>query len=246
MSNKLLFNDGEKFGKWTVLRKNGSTDEGKLLYLCRCECGTESNVISSNLKKKYSESCVGCSKNGSIGKQKKRKLSILTEPERLRIKLDYDSGISSEKLSIKYNTSVYTALKCVKLCGGVVKKNIRYKKNPNEIAKNRLYISYKCQSNFRKIPFHLSKKQFYKMVLNNCFYCGSPPTNIKVVARGGKFLYNGIDRKNTNGGYVYKNCVSCCKICNRAKSNMIYVDFVNWIKNIKLQQQGHHKNDKGT
>ena len=44
------------------------------------------------------------------------------------------------------------------------------------------------------------------------------------------FLYNGIDRKDNNIGYIIENCVSCCGICNRMKMDMSYDDFLNHIR----------------
>ena len=44
------------------------------------------------------------------------------------------------------------------------------------------------------------------------------------------YLHNGIDRIDNNIGYESKNVVSCCKICNYAKSNMNYKDFILWIQ----------------
>lgn len=46
-------------------------------------------------------------------------------------------------------------------------------------------------------------------------------------------MWNGIDRKNNDLGYVASNCVPCCVICNRGKNNMSYNDFVSYISRIK-------------
>jgi hypothetical protein len=49
----------------------------------------------------------------------------------------------------------------------------------------------------------------------------------------GYYIYNGIDRLNKNKGYIIQNCVSCCKICNRAKSDMTYNKWLKYLKNLK-------------
>lgn len=46
-------------------------------------------------------------------------------------------------------------------------------------------------------------------------------------------LYNGIDRKNSSEGYTLGNSLPCCRVCNRAKSDMDYEEFKQWIKDIK-------------
>lgn len=47
------------FGRWFVLRKTGNTRAGAALWLARCECGTEREVIGSHLRSGKSVSC-GC------------------------------------------------------------------------------------------------------------------------------------------------------------------------------------------
>jgi hypothetical protein len=49
---------GQKFGRWTVLRFLRPTT-GTTLWLCRCDCGSECEVSSGNLRRGGSLSC-GC------------------------------------------------------------------------------------------------------------------------------------------------------------------------------------------
>lgn len=60
----------------------------------------------------------------------------------------------------------------------------------------------------------------YKLITGDCVYCGSESKwpNAR----------NGIDRVNSSIDYVPDNCVSCCKFCNRAKSNRSMEEFLNW------------------
>lgn len=50
---------GRIFGKLTVLSEAGRSNDKQKVYLCECECGTKTKVISGNLKKGNSQSC-GC------------------------------------------------------------------------------------------------------------------------------------------------------------------------------------------
>lgn len=52
---------GLKFGKWTVLEKGDLDSRGNVLWLCRCDCGTERFVRGSELHLGNSTSC-GCSR----------------------------------------------------------------------------------------------------------------------------------------------------------------------------------------
>lgn len=50
---------GARFGRWTVIRRQGRSTDGKLLYLCRCDCGTEREILPRTLRLHQSRSC-GC------------------------------------------------------------------------------------------------------------------------------------------------------------------------------------------
>ena len=57
----LLDLTGKVFGKWTVLsRAPGACCDGKPLWNCKCECGTERVVAGRQLKRGKSESCGLC------------------------------------------------------------------------------------------------------------------------------------------------------------------------------------------
>lgn len=68
---------GKKFGKLLVLKRIGSTKNGKSLFLCKCDCGNEVEVIGGNLVSGTTKSC-GCYK---IEKCHKR-----ANPQRRRLK----------------------------------------------------------------------------------------------------------------------------------------------------------------
>jgi hypothetical protein len=51
----------QKFGRWTVLRYVGKTENSRtMLWLCECVCGVVCRVGGSNLKAGRSRSCVKC------------------------------------------------------------------------------------------------------------------------------------------------------------------------------------------
>lgn len=58
---------GQKFGKLTVLRKNGKDSDGSINYLCKCDCGNFKTVNGCSLRAKTTTSC-GCI-NYSIGEK---------------------------------------------------------------------------------------------------------------------------------------------------------------------------------
>ncbi len=50
---------GQRFGRLVVLRREGSTPDGKAKWRCLCDCGNEVVVIGADLRNKRSKSC-GC------------------------------------------------------------------------------------------------------------------------------------------------------------------------------------------
>lgn len=59
-----IIGEGEKFGKWIVIKREGYLHR-KIAYLCRCDCGRESVVSGSELRKGTTSSC-GCNRKGRV------------------------------------------------------------------------------------------------------------------------------------------------------------------------------------
>ena len=57
---KLVDLTGQRFGKWTVLRKDIKCNSGSY-WICKCDCGTEKSVSSYSLRHGNTFSC-GCNK----------------------------------------------------------------------------------------------------------------------------------------------------------------------------------------
>lgn len=116
----------------------------------------------------------------------------------------------------------------VKSCGCYRRKF--NKKIPGESAFNNLYNKYKCSANYRNLEFNLSKKEFISLTKQKCHYCNiEPKQNIETPYKNGSYIFNGIDRLDNSRGYTLDNCVPCCGICNKAKRDLSYNEFVNWI-----------------
>lgn len=104
---------------------------------------------------------------------------------------------------------------------------------PNaQSAKHSLLLAYKKGAKDRDLCFSLKEDRFINLVTSNCYYCETPPSQVQK-ARGGNFLYNGIDRMDPTVGYTTANCVPCCKICNRAKLDMPVLEFQVYLARVK-------------
>lgn len=54
---------GQKFGRLTALRDNGSNKDGRGTWLCQCECGNKTVVTTKRLTQGTTTSC-GCARKG--------------------------------------------------------------------------------------------------------------------------------------------------------------------------------------
>lgn len=97
-----------------------------------------------------------------------------------------------------------------------------------------IMLGYKRHAKSRGFIWSLSRDEVENIIFNPCNYCGSEPANKKKTKNslGEGLLYSGIDRKDSNKNYTVNNCVSCCKICNFAKSNLALNQFHEWAKRI--------------
>lgn len=99
----------------------------------------------------------------------------------------------------------------------------------------------------RGLSFLLTLEQFTILIFQDCFYCGSKPSNRYnvFISKAGKYRngikswmdagwieVNGVDRVDNNIGYEISNVVTCCKTCNFAKRNLSQSEFYSWINQL--------------
>lgn len=92
-------------------------------------------------------------------------------------------------------------------------------------ALNGVYKSYQYSAKKRNHNFNLNLKQFYDLILQNCYYCGIPPNIWRIFNETHFIISNGIDRVNNKKGYEIGNVVACCQNCNRSKKDLSIEDF---------------------
>lgn len=126
-------------------------------------------------------------------------------------------------------------LRC-KPCGW---KQTGLKKIKADAGLNKVVLHIKNSAKRRGIEFNLTKEQILEITSKNCDYCDRQP-ELKAIGTNyisrhinkSQYIYNSIDRIDSNKGYVYDNCAPCCKQCNIAKSILTVEEFANMIKNI--------------
>lgn len=62
---------GQRFGRWTVICQSGSDSYGAVMWLCRCDCGTEKIVRGYALRYGRTKSC-GCLQAEQVGERDRK------------------------------------------------------------------------------------------------------------------------------------------------------------------------------
>lgn len=229
---------GTKVNYWTVCNYTGNI-KGRKYWHCRCICGVYRDVLQSQLTCNRTKSC-GCRKGEDLTNKRFGHLVALepvTRGDGVRLwRCLCDCGretlIRANSLKQNHTTSCG--------CFGLEKRKtfLRKKRKKKGLAAISSYYSrYKHSAKKRKYEFSLTKEEFIGLILQPCFYCGIEPlskikkTNkfySKEWTEASKIAANGIDRVDNSKGYTTDNVVTCCKICNHAKTNLTLVEFKEW------------------
>ena len=65
--SKFIDISGQRFGRLIVIKENGTTKNGDIRWLCRCDCGNEKTITGSKLRSGHTQSC-GCLQRETIRK----------------------------------------------------------------------------------------------------------------------------------------------------------------------------------
>lgn len=93
----------------------------------------------------------------------------------------------------------------------------------------RRFKKYKKGAQYRKLDFNIKITQFKKLTSCPCTYCGDFS---KSIYDDSTFDFCGLDRLNSNKGYIKGNIVPCCNKCNLMKGSLSYQEFTSAVKKI--------------
>lgn len=233
---KSTIKTSDKYGRLTVIQQIESTSGGKARWLCRCDCGNEKIMRTQSLKNPNAQSC-GCLQKelrNETGNQYGKLTVICPYEDKPPYKWLCRCACGNEIAVIRSRLRSGN----VKSCGCLIGQAHRLPEG--ESALNALYYSYKQTAKRRGFEWIIDKTQFENLSKQLCHYCGAKPSqkrysNYKkdgTPAGNGIYIYNGLDRIDSNKGYIIENVVSCCSRCNYAKNSMSLEEFIQWLKNI--------------
>lgn len=120
------------------------------------------------------------------------------------------------------------------------RKNIGRRKTLEEVILRRQYGYYVRNAINRDIDWKITEENFKHFIFGPCYYCGIIGGTYSDSHWNGEnkgLCHNGVDRIDNKVGYLYSNCVTACKKCNRAKHTMTFNEFEEWAfrlsKNLK-------------
>lgn len=192
-----------KINKLTILSVNNN------IANCLCDCGNIKDIKYNLIISNKSKSCKQCPRSNLYNKRFDRLLVLNYDFKQRKWKCQCDCG------KIIFALSKSLKNKNTKSCGCSKSKRKCLADSSKKVYRDR----YK--------DGNLSFEDFLKLSQQSCYYCGDPPGN-----KTGNFIYNGLDRVNPLMPHNKDNVVTCCKICNRFKSNLSLNDFLIWLNNI--------------
>lgn len=232
---------GKRFGKLIVMdSKHKQTKSGYkyLAWRCICDCGSEKFAKASELTSGYYTSCGKCTYD-LTGKT----IGVLTITGSFqkddRVYWNYKCECGYEYHARYTELMKRDSSKCIchivekSKLGASFRKTQYSNASETNASINAIYHTYRSGSSRRNLIFDLTPEEAFKLFIDECFYCGAEPSKVsRATSTSPQFLYNGIDRYDNEKGYYMGNVVTCCTICNKAKSIMHGDDFIKWTKKI--------------
>jgi len=113
---------------------------------------------------------------------------------------------------------------------GMQRPSIR--KASGESVFHSYFLSYKRGAKNRNLAFEIDKDFFREVTSKHCHYFDAPPKEFTIKGSYGSYTMNGIDRVDSNAGYIEENCVPCCKICNYMKLNWSVQEWMDHMRKV--------------
>ncbi len=222
---RLIDISGQRFGKLIVIKRAKSTSKDAK-FLCKCDCGNE--VIKNGRTLRDGRALLDCGCQPpkllmDLTGKRFGKLVALKRINRHSWQCQCDCGRVGNISAHKLRKGIQKSCGC-----------LFYFHDDREGAMiQQVYNYYSKDAKKRNLYFNLNKKQFGRLILASCYYCGIEWSNQQrdTKKKDSNFIlkYNGIDRVNSQLGYEISNIVSCCRTCNHSKRLLDLYTFKTWI-----------------
>lgn len=255
---------GDKFGQLTAVRLIRTVKYGKhykRTWLFKCDCGAEIERGAENVQTSFKQGNTPCCRKC----HSKKLHPPSTDPYRIDLTGKKLGKLTALEPIGQSNWRRYSIWRFQCECGAIIERTASsvlgtlrrgYSPNcgksscnnfpklaPGEAVKKQVIRAYRRAAYTRGFVFELPDELITRLMASNCFYCGAEPLTVAWRKdANGVYLRNGIDRVDSTKGYTPDNVVPCCKHCNRAKTDLSYDKFINWVKRVYLHLFGEPNN----
>ena len=120
-------------------------------------------------------------------------------------------------------------------CGcHVFNGQFRKHKTDEDVNISKIVYHYKRGATARNYEWALTLDQAKSLLLSSCGYCGGPPSRVfRAYPDTSTTTVGGIDRIDNLQGYIPSNVLPCCKVCNRAKLDAPFDEFLQWLHRVR-------------
>jgi hypothetical protein len=243
---------GQVYGRLTVIdtiRKKGE----RLRLRCRCSCGNEHTALAMNIRRGATSSC-GCLKreqsslrareHAAIAEARQKQAEGFARERRALVGRRYGRLVVEDVIV----TGKRVRFRCVCDCGNktlTTRGNLErghtkscgclqvYRHPVRNVGLRKLYYRYRHAAKRRDLAFDLDLDTFRDLTSGPCRYCGTDPNYLmRSKSDHSEYSYNGVDRLDSDVGYVSENVVTCCATCNRMKSDHPVGEFVRHLRRV--------------
>jgi hypothetical protein len=164
---KIIDYTGKTFGKLTVIKKD-TTRKSKSgsFWLCKCECGNETSVLTQNLKSGKTSSC-GCGKADDLTGKTFGEWTVLerdTSKKGVHWKCKCSCGVERTVSASNLRTGNSTS------CGHILANELREKKTKHGMSYTRFYYIWQ---DMLKRCYDANNKQYHNYGARGITVCDS-------------------------------------------------------------------------
>ena len=225
---------GDKYNYLTAIRFVEFNIYNQSRWLYRCDCGKEKILISNEVRLGKVKSC-----GHLLRENGKKKIKNLKGSRFGYLFVESLSDYRSNKGGSAYwNCICDCGNRCIIKSNSLVrghsascgcKRDLCKFKKKDGAPLRMLYHGYMRGAKARNLKFDLTIEQFNIITQKKCIYCGELPNQVAPSWSEEIYIYNGIDRINSDIGYDFDNIVPCCSKCNYAKQSLSVDEFKRWV-----------------
>lgn len=233
MGRRTTVENGQKFGRWTVIDNTPIVRNTHRYVKCRCECGKEQLVASADLVHGRTKSCKHCvalnrrilipvgtqSKNWTITGNTK-----MSKSQNLLYEVQCTCGNHRWMTASEFHNPGKSNM-CQK-CAGVLRGEKRHLEDSYEELYQTKYYKMKKQAERRHYKFSLTKEYLWNLYLQQnktCAITGDPLPNLSKAS---------LDRIDSSIGYIEGNVQWVSKQANLSKHVMSMTELYEFCRKV--------------